>query len=389
MKTDLRIRFCSALVALALAGCSRPSGTGASGGAAAGSGSIPVGEYASLTGKTATFGQSSHKGTQMALDEINDAGGVNGRKIELHTEDDESQKSEAATAVQKLLDRDHVVAVLGEVASGNSLAAAPICQGKEVPMISPASTNPEVTAKGDYIFRVCFIDPFQGTVMAKFASNNLKLKRIAVLKAQDAPYSTGLAANFITAFTGLGGQIVANESYTSTDTDFKAQLTSIEAQNPDGVFIPGYYNEVGTIGRQARELGIKVPLLGGDGWDSPTLFQAAGGALEGCYFSNHYSPEDKSPAIQQFIQKFKANNSGEVPDAMAALGYDAAKILGDAMKRAKSLSGPDLRDAIAATKDFPGVTGKITINAQRNAVKPAVVLQIRGSAYHYVTTIAP
>ena len=193
----------------------------------------------------------------------------------------------------------------------------------------------------------------------------------------------------MTAFEGLGGQIVANESYASTDTDFKAQLTSIKAQNSDGIFIPGYYNEVGTIGRQARELGIRVPLLGGDGWDSPSLFDAAGGALEGCYFSNHYSPEEKRPAIQEFIQKFKARNSGEVPDAMAALGYDAARILGDAMKRAKSLSGPDLRDAIAATKDFPGVTGTITLNNQRNAVKPAVVLQIRGRAYHYVTTINP
>jgi branched-chain amino acid transport system substrate-binding protein len=183
--------------------------------------------------------------------------------------------------------------------------------------------------------------------------------------------------------------MVANESYTSRDSDFKAELTSIKGQGPDGVFVPGYYNEVGTIGRQARELGIKVPLLGGDGWDSPTLFKAAGGALEGCYFSNHYSPEDKSPAIQEFIAKFKSKNSGEVPDAMAALGYDAAKILGGAMGRAKSLSGPDLRDQIAATKDYPGVTGKITINEQRNAVKPAVVLQIRGDAYHYVTTIAP
>jgi branched-chain amino acid transport system substrate-binding protein len=279
--------------------------------------------------------------------------------------------------------------MLGAVASSNSLAAAPICQSRQVPMISPASTNPDVTAKGDYIFRVCFIDPFQGTVMAKFAANELKLKRVAVFKAQDQAYSTGLADNFITAFKELGGETAANESYTSTDTDFKAQLTSIKAKNPDGVFIPGYYNEVGTIARQARELGIKVPLLGGDGWDSSTIFDAAGGALEGCYFSNHYSPEDKSPTVQQFIQKFKAKYSGETPDAMAALGYDAAKILGDAMTRAKSLSGPVLRDAIAATKDFTGVTGKITINEERNAVKPAVVLQIRGKAYHYVTTISP
>lgn len=390
MKTTTRIlpliAFCGSLV---LTSCSHPNSTGSSGEAGGASGPIPVGEYASMTGDTATFGQSSHKGIQLAVDEINKAGGVNGRQIELHTEDDQSRAQEAATAVQKLLDRDRVVAVLGEVASGSSLPAAPICQGKQIPMISPASTNPRVTEVGDYIFRVCFIDPFQGTVMAKFAANNLKLKRMAVFKAQDRPYSTGLADNFVTAFQGLGGEIVANESYTSTDTDFKAQLTSIKTKSPDGIFIPGYYNEVGTIGRQARELGIKVPLLGGDGWDSPSLFDAAGGALEGCYFSNHYSPEEQRPAIQQFITKFKDKHSGEVPDAMAALGYDAARILADAMKRAKSLAGPDLRDAIAATKDFPGVTGTITINDKRNAVKPAVVLQIRGKAYHYVTTINP
>jgi branched-chain amino acid transport system substrate-binding protein len=373
---------------LVISGCSRPASTSSAGGGD-GTGPISVGEYGSMTGDTATFGQSSHKGIALAIEEINAAGGVNGRQLELHSEDDRSLSSEAATAVQKLIDRNKVIAVIGEVASGNSLAAAPICQSRQVPMISPASTKPAVTEVGDYIFRVCFIDPFQGLVMAKFAANDLKLKRVAVFKAQDRPYSTGLAANFVTAFKGLGGEIVANESYASTDTDFKAQLTSMKGTNPEGIFIPGYYGEVGTIARQARELGIKVPLLGGDGWDSPSLFDAAGGALEGCYFSNHYHPEEKRPAIQEFIDKFKAKHSGETPDAMAALGYDAARILGDAMKRAKSLSGPDLRDAIAATKDFPGVTGTITINEKRDAVKPAVVLQIRGKSYHYVTTITP
>jgi branched-chain amino acid transport system substrate-binding protein len=390
MKPTTLVRFSLSLcIAACAVGCSRPTGAGSSGATASTTGPIPVGEYASMTGDTATFGQSSHKGILLAVEEINGAGGVNGRQIGLHTEDDQSKSSEAATAVQKLLDRDQVSAVLGEVASGNSMAAAPICQAKQVPMISPASTNPKVTEKGDFIFRVCFIDPFQGTVMAKFATNNLHLKRVAVFKAQDQPYSTGLAENFVSAFQSTGGQIVANESYASTDTDFKAQLTSIKAAHPDGIFIPGYYNQVGTIGRQARELGLQVPLLGGDGWDSPKLFEAAGGALEGCYFSNHYSSEEKSPAVQDFLQKFKAKNSGEVPDAMAALGYDAARILADAMKRAKSLSGPDLRDAIAATHDFPGVTGKITIDKHRNAVKPAVVLRIQGAAYHYVTTISP
>jgi branched-chain amino acid transport system substrate-binding protein len=348
-----------------------------------------VGEYGSLTGSEATFGKSTDDGVQLKVEELNSAGGVNGRKIQVKVEDDQSNQTEAATAVQKLIDRDRVVAILGEVASGNSMAAAPICQNRQVPMISPASTNPEVTKKGDYIFRVCFIDPFQGTVMAKFAAQNLKLKHVAILKDQGAPYSTGLAANFTTAFTGLGGTLDDDESYTKDDTDFKAQLTSIKAKNPEAIFIPGYYTQVGTIARQARDLGITVPLLGGDGWDSPKLFEGAGNALEGCYFSNHYSAEDKRPAIQQFIQAYKARYNGQTPDAMAALGYDAAGVLADAMRRAKSLSGPDLRDAIAQTKEFPGVTGTITIDADRNARKPAVVLQVKGQGYKYVTTIAP
>jgi branched-chain amino acid transport system substrate-binding protein len=385
-----------ALLSVALTGCPGRNQPG-SGGSTAGqstSGStsgdaILVGEYGSMTGPEATFGTSTHEGVMLAVEEINGAGGVNGRTIEVRLADTQSLEAEAATAVQKLIDRDKVVAVLGEVASGRSLAAGPICQDKQIPMISPASTNPKVTEVGDYIFRVCFIDPFQGTVMAKFAAQNLKLTRLAILKDQSAPYSTGLASNFRTAFQQLGGTIVAEESYTGTDTDFKAQLTSIKAKNPEGIFIPGYYTQVGTIGLQARQLGITVPLLGGDGWDSPKLFEAAGNNLEGCYFSNHYHIEDKRPEIQEFIDKYKAKYSDKTPDAMAALGYDAARILADAMKRAGSTDGSALRDAIAATKDFKGVTGTITIDASRNATKPAVVLQIKGKQYSYVTTIAP
>ena len=379
---------------LTLTGC--PGRSGATGGSSAASGgtsatgdTIAVGEYGSMTGSEATFGQSTHEGILLAVDEINGHGGVNGKQLQVHSEDDQSQTSEAATAVQKLIDRDKVAAVLGEVASGRSAAAAPICQRRQVPMISPSSTNPSVTQVGDYIFRVCFIDPFQGTVMATFAAQNLKLKRIAILKDQSAPYSTGLAANFRSAFEKLGGTIVADESYTGTDTDFKAQLTTIKAQNPEAIFIPGYYNQVGSIGLQARQLGIQVPLLGGDGWDSPKLFDAAGDSLEGCYFSNHYTVEDPRPEIQQFVKAYKAKYDDKTPDAMAALGYDAARILADAMQRAKSLDGADLRDAIAATKDFKGVTGTITIDKDRNAQKPAVVLEIKNKQYKYVTTIQP
>lgn len=353
------------------------------------SGDIPIGVYLSFTGSTATFGDSTFKGIQLATEEINAQGGINGRKIVLYREDDRSDAQEARSAVTKLIQRDRVVAVLGEVASSRSLAAAPICQENKIPMISPSSTNPQVTQVGDYIFRVCFIDPFQGAVMAKFAAETLKVKRVAVLTDVKNDYSVGLAKYFKETFTKLGGQIVAEKSYSEGDPDFRAQLTAIKAANPEAIFVPGYYSEVGTIARQARELGIQVPFLGGDGWDSPKLVEGAGNALEGSYFSNHYSHESTDPTVQGFVAKFKTRYNGEVPDALAALGYDAANILFDAIKRAGSTDPTKIRDALAQTKDFPGVTGKITIDADRNAVKPAVVLQVKGKEFKYVQTIQP
>ncbi|GBC95936.1 Leu/Ile/Val-binding protein [bacterium HR16] len=372
-------------IVFALGGCKPASRPGASNS----SGDIPVGVYLSFTGSTATFGESTFKGIQLATEEINAQGGINGRKIALHKEDDRSDAQEARSAVTKLIQRDGVVAVLGEVASSRSLAAAPICQENKIPMISPSSTNPQVTQVGDYIFRVCFIDPFQGAVMAKFAAETLKVKRVAVLTDVKNDYSVGLAKYFKETFTKLGGQIVAEKSYSEGDPDFRAQLTAIKAANPEAIFVPGYYSEVGTIARQARELGIRVPFLGGDGWDSPKLVEGAGNALEGSYFSNHYSHESTDPAVQRFVAKFKQRFNGEVPDALAALGYDAANILFDAIRRAGSTDPTKIRDALAQTKDFPGVTGRITIDADRNAVKPAVILQIRGKEFKYVQTIQP
>jgi branched-chain amino acid transport system substrate-binding protein len=348
-----------------------------------------VGVYLSFTGSTATFGESTFKGIQLATEEINAQGGINGRKVVLYQEDDRSDAQEARSAVTKLIQRDHVVAVLGEVASSRSLAAAPICQESKIPMISPSSTNPQVTQVGDYIFRVCFIDPFQGAVMAKFAAETLRVKRVAVLTDVKNDYSVGLAQYFKETFTQLGGQIVAEKSYSEGDPDFRAQLTAIKAANPEAIFVPGYYSEVGTIARQARELGIRVPFLGGDGWDSPKLIEGAGNALEGSYFSNHYSHESTDPAVQGFVRKFKQRYNGQVPDALAALGYDAANILFDAIQRAGSTDPSKIRDALAQTKDFPGVTGKITIDSDRNAVKPAVILQVRGKEFKYVQTIQP
>jgi branched-chain amino acid transport system substrate-binding protein len=350
---------------------------------------IKVGEYASLHGSEAAFGQSSHKGTVLAIEQVNAAGGVLGKKIDLISEDNLSKPGESATIVKKLITRDHVVAVLGEVASGRSLEAAPICQGDKIPMISPSSTNPKVTQTGDYIFRVCYTDPFQGKLLAGFAQKTLKVKRVAILSDVAAPYSVGLAQYFREPFLAGGGQIVIEQKYSSHDKDFKAQLTAIKAANPDAIFVPGYYTEAGLIVLQARQLGITVPLFGGDGWEAPELIETAGNALEGTYYSTHYSPEVQSPLVQDFVKKFQARWGGETPDAMAALGYDSAMVLVDAMKRAGTTESAKLRDAIAATKDLECVTGKTTLDAERNPTKSAVIVTVKDGKFKYVETISP
>lgn len=349
---------------------------------------IVIGEFGSLTGTTATFGISTKNGIDMAIDAINKSGGLLGKQVRVMVEDDQGKPEEAQTVVTKLITKDQVIAVLGEVASSRTMAAAPVAQQNGIPLISPSSTNPKVTQTGDYIFRVCFIDPFQGLVMAKFATNTLKVKNVAVLRDIKNDYSVGLAGVFIENFKSMGGNVVANESYSEGDTDFSAQLTSIKARNPQAVFLPGYYTEVGLVVRQAKKLGLTVPFMGGDGWDSPRLIEIGGDALNGSYYSNHFSVSDPSPAIQKFVSDYKARY-GETPDALAGLGFDAASILFDAIKRANSTDGAKIRDAIAQTKDFPGVTGKITLDKDRNAVKPAVVLQVKEGKLNYVETIAP
>lgn len=394
MGQSFRFRSLAALLlslGLAVSGCG-PKGEGGDGGqqkpAAGGAGPIKVGAFLSMTGGTATFGQSSQKGMQLAIDEANAAGGVLGRQLQLIVEDDRSNQQEAKTAAIKLIQQDKVVAILGEVASSSSLAAAPDAQRSQIPMISPASTNAKVTEVGDYIFRVCFIDPFQGEVMAKFAFNSLKATKACLYKDNRSDYSVGLAEYFKNTFTTLGGQVLSEESYAAGDIDFKAQLTAIKGQNPDVIFIPGYYTEVGQIARQARELGITAVLLGGDGWDSPKTIEIGGAAVEGAYFSNHYSEEDPNPVVQGYIARFKAKYN-EVPDAMGVLGFDAASVLINAMKTAGSTDGPALRGAIATTKEFPGVSGLITIDEKRNATKSAVVLKIEGGRLRYKETINP
>jgi branched-chain amino acid transport system substrate-binding protein len=349
---------------------------------------ILIGEIGSLTGSEATFGISTRNAIELALREVNAAGGVKGRKIEIRVYDNQSKPEEAANAANRLINQDQVLLILGEVASSNSIAMAQKAQPAKVPMISNASTNPKVTEIGDYIFRVCFIDPFQGYVMAKFARDNLRFTKVAVLRDLGAAYSQGLADVFERKFTEMGGKIVAQETYTKGSTDFRSQLTAVKRAQPDAIYIPGYYNDIGLIARQARELGITAKLMGGDGWDSEKLFELGGAAVEGSYFSNHYSPDDPNPRIQKFIADYKAAFGG-VPDSLAALGYDAANVAFDAMKRAPSLDRAAVRDAIAATKNFPGVTGTITLDDKRNATKPAVVLEVGRGKTKYVATIAP
>jgi branched-chain amino acid transport system substrate-binding protein len=349
---------------------------------------ILIGEYSSLTGTTATFGQSIHHGLLMAVDDINNSGGLFGKKIKLITEDDQSKPEEAAMAVTKLISRDRVVAVVGEAASSRSLAAAPICQANRIPMVSPASTNPEVTKKGDYIFRVCYIDPFQGEIMARFAFNSLKLKKVAILKDVKNDYSVGLAQYFEETFTKLGGEVIMSQAFSEGDADFKAQLTAIKAANPEAVVVPGYYTEVALIVKQGRELNMTMPFLGGDGWDSEKLLEIGGAAMNGTYFCTHYSADDPNPAVQAFVAKYNKTYTG-TPDALVVLGYDAGALLFDAIKRAGAAEPEKIREALAATKDFLGISGSITIDAQRNARKSTVIIQIIDGKMKYKETIQP
>jgi branched-chain amino acid transport system substrate-binding protein len=384
-----KIVLMSVLSICILSACTKNQGTDANSTPSPDSKEILVGEFGSMTGGDATFGISTHEGIEMAFAEINAAGGVKGKQLKLKSLDDQGKPDEAATAVTRLVTQDKVVAILGEVASSRSLAAAPIAQQYKVPMISPSSTNPKVTDVGDYIFRVCFIDPFQGYVMAKFAYENLRLRNVAVMRDAKSDYSDGLTKYFKETFTKLGGKIASEQTYIGqNDIDFNAQLTAIKASKPDGIFIPGYYGEVGLIARQARQAKIKLPMFGGDGWDSPQLYDIGKEAVVGSYFSNHYTTDSKDPKARDFIASFKKKYN-VVPDGLAAMGYDAAKVLANAMTRAKSLSSADIRDAIASTKDFPGVTGQITINEKRNATKPAVVVQVEGKTNKFVTTINP
>jgi len=349
---------------------------------------IKIGEFGSLTGDNASFGTSQNNGVQMALEEINASGGVLGKKIDLTVEDNETKQGETTTIVRKLISQDHVVAIIGEVASSKSLEAAPICQASKIPQIATAATNPRVTQTGDYIFRVCFTDDFQAVVIARFVLEKLKLNKIAFMTDVKQDYSVGLTNIAKDYLIKNGATIVKEQSYSSGDKDFRAQLTDLKAAAPEVIIITGYYPEAALIAKQARQFGIKATLVGGDGWDGSSLIPVGGKAIEGAYFSNHFSVEDTSPIVQTFVQKYKQKYNA-VPDAFAALGYDAMKLLADAINRAGSPDPEKIRAAIQDTENFPGVSGKITIGKDRNAQKSAVIITIKDGAYKYAETIEP
>ena len=378
MKKPRRALLVALLVSISpLSSCSKKQEAG-----------IPVGQFTSLTGAQATFGHSNDRGVQLAVEEINASGGVLGQPLRIITKDNQSKPGETSTVVRELITRNKVVALIGEVASGRSLEAAPIAQRSGIPMISPSSTNEKVTEVGDHIFRVCFIDLFQGTVCAKFARKKLGATKAAILTDVSKDYSMGLTKSFREEFTRNGGTITGEQSYSGGDKDFNSQLTAIKADNPQVIFLPAYYTEAPLIIRQARQLGITVPFVGGDGWDSPELIGVGGSSVEGCYFSNHFSEQSTDPRVKAFVDACRKKYNSD-PDALAALGYDSVHLLADAMKRAGTTDPAKVTSALAATKDFPGVTGKITLDARRNPTKPAVMLQVKDGKFVYIETIAP
>jgi branched-chain amino acid transport system substrate-binding protein len=336
---------------------------------------VRVGAFMSLSGDTSQYGISALNGIRMAVEEANSAGGVKGHRVDLIVRDTRSDTVETSVVVDKLARDERVHALLGEVVSSRSLAAARVAQREHVPMLTPSATSPEITAVGDYIFRSCYTDNFQGVALARFAVESLGALHAAILVDRDQAYSVELARLIREDFERRGGKVVAVQEYPDGESDFSVQLAEVGAARPDVVFIPGYYMEVALLARQARALGISAPLVGGDGWDSPRLVQMGGQAISGGYFTTHFSAEDPDPQVQRFVADFR-RLYGSAPDSFAATAYDAARIMLAAIERAPTLERAAVRDSLAATKDFPGVTGAVTFNPERNAVKPIVVVRI-------------
>lgn len=354
---------------------------------------VKIGIILPLTGDVKTFGESARNGAMLAIEEANAAGGINGRQIQPIASDDKNDPMETSNAGSKLIDLDGVVAIIGALTSKCSVPLSDKCQAAGVPMITPSSTNPKVTVgedgkRKDFVFRACFIDPFQGKVAAKFARDSLGAQTAAVMYDVGNDYSKGLADFFRASFEERGGRVTTFESYAKDDVDFSALLTKINQGKPDVLFVPDYYNKVGLIAKQARQLGVKAILLGGDGWDSPEMLKIAGDAIVGGYFTNHYSPDDPRSEVQEWVTKYE-QKFGLLPDAMATLAYDAALLLIDALKQASKPESKEIRDALARTQDFPCVSGRITFDEWGNPIKSAAVLQFTAEGQRFAATVTP
>ncbi len=374
-----------------LAGCSSASSGEKSGN---GGGTIKIGANLELSGGVASYGQSALEGLAFAFDEINQKGGVNGKKLELVKVDNKSDAGESTNAAIKLISQDKVAAIVGAATSTNTLAQVQVVQDNKIPLLTPTGTNPTITNKdgkvNDFVFRTSFIDPFQGTVAANFAAKELKVKKAAILIDNSSDYAKGLAASFKKAFKENGGEVISEEAYVAKDTDFRATLTRIKAKNPEFVYLPGYYEEVGLIVKQARELGINAPFMGGDGWDSPKLIEIAGSAaLNNTYITNHYSSGDSDPVVQKFVKAFKEKYNGKSPDAFNALGYDSGYFIADAIKRAKSADPVKIKDAMAKTDGLQLVTGKVKLDKNHDPIKSAVILEYKDGQQVFKTKVNP
>lgn len=338
-------------------------------------GTIKIGTFLSLTGSTAAYGVSALNAIKLATDEVNGSGGVNGKLIELVVEDDHSNTKVVPGIVNKLIKEDKVDALIAEPISTRAMAAAPIAQEHRVVMISSASVKPELTMQGDYIFRACFISSTEGEAIAKFAFNKLKARTAAIILDDKNDYAVVLAGFFKESFTKLGGKVLIQQRYDDIDNDLSAQMVAIKWHAPDVLFAPGFYTTAPKVAEHVKRHGLKAKLIGSDGWDSPDLMQGGTERFEGVYFANHFWAGSEDPLVKKFVANYRAKYGAE-PDAGAATAYDAAHMLFAAFKRAKSTEKSAVRDALAQTKDFAGVTGKITLDANRNAQVPVYMLRI-------------
>ena len=368
-------------VALFLAACKAPPAK-----------EIKIGLITPLTGDVKTFGESVKNAFELAVDEANKAGGVAGMKIVPVVVDDRNDPTEASNAANLLIHQQKVRAIIGSVTSKATIPVSDMAQSGKIPAISPSATNPKVTVadgnRKDFMFRSCFIDPFQGKVMAKFARETLFKEKAGVLYDASNDYSKGIAEYFSDAFKLMGGKVVAYESYGRDDVDFSALLTKVKASGADVLFLPDYYNKVGLIAKQAREKGIQATMIGPDGWDSPDLVKVAGAAIEGSYFSNHYSPDDTRPEVVAWVKKYK-EKFGQTPDALGTLAYDGTNLMLEAIRKANSDDPAKIREALASIKGFKGVTGESAMDDNGNAVKSAVILQVIGGQQKFVKVVNP